>query len=427
MTYRSTASDLARRFAPLLTAAGLALALVSGGVRAAAPPVGAPDDAAASRIVGIADIHGAFDELTGILRTAGLVDDRHRWIGGNAVLVQTGDYFDRGLGVREAMNLLMALEREAPRAGGRALVLLGNHEVMNLVGRTRDVNPDLYAKFADGDSEKRREKAWAAFVKLADARAKLLGSRPKVYDVTREDWMAAHPPGLLEYMEAISPNGTYGRWLRRRPAVVNVDGTVFMHAGLDPATAPDSLDDVNDEVHGDIEAFDGYRRYLVDSKIILPFFTLPEVLAAAQAEAVSLAALVSRAKEGDTAAADWLRSLNPRHVDVIRGVLDVGNSSLLSGDGPMWFRGFAQWSDEEGPALIQTLLDKYRVERFVTGHTVQSPSRVNDRFGGRVFLIDTGMLSSTYTGGRASALEITGGAITAVYTDSTAVLQGGGR
>jgi len=341
--------------------------------------------------------------------------------------VQTGDIFDRGLGVREALNLLMALERQAPRTGGRAYVLLGNHEVMNLLGQTRDVNPDLYEKFADGDSEKRREKAWTAFVKLGDARAKQLGSRPAVYDVTREDWMAAHPPGMLEYLDAIAPGSTYGDWLRRRPAAVDVDGTVFMHAGLDPATAPATLDDVNDEVRGDIEAFDGYRRYLADKKIILPFFTMPEVLAAAQAEAVSLAALVSRAKEGDTAATDWLRRLDPRHIDVIKGVLDVGNSSLLSGAGPMWFRGFAKWSDEEGPALIQQLLDKYHVERFVTGHTVQSPSSVNDRFGGRVFLIDTGMLSSTYTGGRASALEITAGTISAVYSDSTTVLQGGGR
>jgi len=424
MKLRPEPAGLSHRFAAVL-AAGLALALVSGGVRAAVPPAGASDDVAASHIVAVADIHGAFDALAGILQAAHLTDDSHRWVGGDAVLVQTGDYFDRGLGVREAMNLLMALERQAPRTGGRVYVLLGNHEVMNLLGQTRDVNPDLYEKFADDDSDTRRERAWTEFQKLADARAKQLGSRPKVYDVTREDWMAAHPPGMLEYLDAMAPGSAYGDWLRRRPAVVDVDGTVFMHAGLDPATAPRSLDDVNDQVHGDIEAFDRYRRYLVDQKIILPFFTFNEVLAAAQAEAVSISTLVSRAKEGDTTAADWLRRLDPRHIDVLKGVLDVGNSSLLSGDGPMWFRGFARWSDEEGPALIQQLLDKYHVERFVTGHTVQSPSRVNDRFGGRVFLIDTGMLSSTYTGGRASALEITDGTITAVYSDSTTVLEGG--
>ncbi len=36
-------------------------------------------------------------------------------------------------------------------------------------------------------------------------------------------------------------------------------------------------------------------------------------------------------------------------------------------------------------------------------------------FGGGVFLIDTGMLSSFYPGGRASALEIQGDEVTAIY------------
>jgi hypothetical protein len=39
-----------------------------------------------------------------------------------------------------------------------------------------------------------------------------------------------------------------------------------------------------------------------------------------------------------------------------------------------------------------------------------------------VFLIDTGMLSSHYTGGRSSALEISGETITAIYTDGREVL-----
>ena len=45
------------------------------------------------------------------------------------------------------------------------------------------------------------------------------------------------------------------------------------------------------------------------------------------------------------------------------------------------------------------------------------------RFGNKVFLIDTGMLSSYYPGGRASALEICGdGKFIAVYLDQQVVL-----
>ncbi len=63
------------------------------------------------------------------------------------------------------------------------------------------------------------------------------------------------------------------------------------------------------------------------------------------------------------------------------------------------------------------LLDQYSVSHFVVGHTILTGMRITARFGARVFLIDTGMLSSHYEGGRASALEIEGDRITAVYLD----------
>ena len=74
---------------------------------------------------------------------------QHQWIGGTTVLMQTGDIFDRGPKVREALDLLMRLEEEARRAGGRVEALLGNHEVMNLLHEFRDVSPASYAAFAD--------------------------------------------------------------------------------------------------------------------------------------------------------------------------------------------------------------------------------------------------------------------------------------
>jgi hypothetical protein len=55
------------------------------------------------------------------------------------------------------------------------------------------------------------------------------------------------------------------------------------------------------------------------------------------------------------------------------------------------------------------------VEHFVVGHTVQEDGRIRVRFGGAVFLIDTGMLASYVPGGRGSALEIAGGTVSAIY------------
>ena len=63
----------------------------------------------------------------------------------------------------------MALEPQAKDAGGRAFALLGNHEVMNLIGETRDVTREIFATFADANSEKRRQQAWEDYAKLAAA------------------------------------------------------------------------------------------------------------------------------------------------------------------------------------------------------------------------------------------------------------------
>ena len=92
-------------------------------------------------------------------------------------------------------------------------------------------------------------------------------------------------------------------------------------------------------------------------------------------------------------------------------------------DGPLWFRGYDKWSDEEGMAQIGKVLEAYKAAHIVVGHTVQKGGRIRPRFDNKVFLIDTGMLSSYYPGGRASALEICGDAkFTAEYMDQQIVL-----
>src|SRR6187431_899212 len=48
------------------------------------------------RVVAIGDVHGAYSQFVSILRAAGLIDSRERWIGGKALLIQTGDVLDRG-------------------------------------------------------------------------------------------------------------------------------------------------------------------------------------------------------------------------------------------------------------------------------------------------------------------------------------------
>ena len=57
------------------------------------------------------------------------------------------------------------------------------------------------------------------------------------------------------------------------------------------------------------------------------------------------------------------------------------------------------------------------MKRIVVGHTPQPNGEIRRRFGGKVFLIDTGMLSNYFKGGKASALEISKDSIRAIYID----------
>jgi hypothetical protein len=379
---------------------------------------------AAGRVVAIGDIHGSIDGLTAILRTAGLADGRV-WTGGRATFVQTGDFTDRGSGERAVMDLLMALEPQALAAGGRAVILFGNHEAMNLLGELRDVTPEIFATFATGGSETRREEAWREYEKFHAERASKLGpSAPK--PLARDAWLAAHPPGFFEYRDAFSPDGAYGKWLRRLPAAVQVDGTILLHGGIHPDTLPDSIDDLNKQVAREIRTFDDYSRHLVDRGVILPFFTMQETLDAIQAEAQAIAAAQTATKNGDqpsAAHAQLLGGVDRKHVEVIQGIARLGTWAVLNPNGPLWFRSYATWPSPERAGDVDKILKKYKARRLVVGHTIPASMRITPRFDRRIFLIDTGMLSTHYKGGRASALEIDGDRVTAIYQDGRVTLD----
>src|SRR5216684_891839 len=360
-------------------------------------------------IVSIADVHNYFDDFVSILRHTGLIDQQNHWTGGKTTFVQVGDLLDRGPKPREGMDLMMALEKEAPQAGGRVVGLLGNHEMMNIMGDLRYVNPVNYASFADGNSAMRQKAAYDEYVKWRGGHAALIAELPQPMELTEAEWMARHPLGFVEQREAFGPKGEYGEWLRGHDAVAEINGVIFLHGGIHPDLANTKPDAMNKRIHDEMMAFDASEQYLQNEKLILPFFTLQEINSVLQAEVV--AELKSRVLANDERQAKVLQFL--RHEDWFS----------VRVNGPLWFRGYDQWSDEEGAPQVSKLLERYKATHLVVGHTVQKGGRIRPRFGNKVFLIDTGMLSSYYPGGRASALEICGGAkFIAVYLDQQVVL-----
>ncbi|HEY3204887.1 MAG TPA: metallophosphoesterase [Thermoanaerobaculia bacterium] len=374
--------------------------------------------AATPSIVAVGDVHGDLAALKTILVEAGVLDASGAWVGGETVLVQVGDLIDRGPSMRGTLDFVMALEQAAPKHGGRVVSVLGNHEIMNITGDLRYVAPANYAEFADAGSEKRRAEAWLQVRDLRKQRARKLGqAEPPSGSQERQAWLEAHPAGFLEHQAAFGPDGTYGRWLRARPACFVAQGTAFLHGGLAPAFARVSLEEIDRRVHQDLATFDSYKRLFVAQELILVFFDLPETIRAVREELKALvdAEAASRAATTETGKTYTTRAADAERRKTYERFLDWYGWTINSPDGPFWFRGYSQWSDAEGDAEMPRLLAAAGVQRFVVGHTVQENGRIRVRFGGAVFLIDTGMLSSYFIGGRGSALEIAGGTVSAIY------------
>ena len=124
------------------------------------------------RVVAVGDVHGSYGEFLAVLRLAGIIDQRDRWAGGKAHLVQTGDILDRGTETRPVMELLMRLEGEASKAGGRVHALLGNHEFMNVLGDLRYVSREEYKAFEVPSSRREWDRFYRSNSGAARQRAK---------------------------------------------------------------------------------------------------------------------------------------------------------------------------------------------------------------------------------------------------------------
>ncbi|HJT90131.1 MAG TPA: metallophosphoesterase [Bryobacteraceae bacterium] len=185
------------------------------------------------RVVAVGDVHGDYEQFVKVLRSAGLVDQYANWTGGRTHLVQTGDVVDRGTNSRAVLDLLMKLEKQAAAAGGAVHCLIGNHEALDVSGDLRYVSAADFAAFGSEESGANRE--------AVTARA------------TPTENGGSGQPGAVEYRAAFGPTGQYGRWIRSHNAVIKIDRTLFVHAGIGPSYAGWTIDRINEAVRRDLE------------------------------------------------------------------------------------------------------------------------------------------------------------------------------
>jgi hypothetical protein len=210
--------------------------------------------AGVERVVAVGDVHGDFGQFTAVLRDAGLIDQRDRWSGGKAHLVQVGDVPDRGPDTRKIMDFLMRLEGQARKAGGYVHALIGNHEAMNLYGDLRYTTPEEFAAFRTDRSEQVRDAFFEQHVAELKRNPPPEGL-PTFDEAYRRKWDEQHPLGYFEHRVAFGPNGKYGKWIRSHNAVIQINETVFVHGGISPKYAGLSLREINERVRAELDDF----------------------------------------------------------------------------------------------------------------------------------------------------------------------------
>jgi hypothetical protein len=252
---------------------------------------------AARRVVAIGDLHGDLAATRAALRLAGALGPDDRWAGGDLVVVQTGDQLDRGDDEPQILDLLERLSKEAAAAGGALHALNGNHEVMNVEGDFRYVTPDGLRDYA--------------------------GTEASVHGRAIE----GAPPEQRGRAAAFLPGEAVAKRLAKRPSVVQVGDSVFVHGGLLEKHVRHGLDRIN----RDIQAWMSAPR-------------------------------LSRAP-------------------------DIATSP----DGPLWLRVHSDGEPSSSTCeeLVKTLA-LLSAKRLVVGHTVQ-PQGINSACAGRVWRIDVGL------------------------------------
>ena len=159
---------------------------------------------AAPRIIALGDLHGDLQQTLKALKIGGLIDDQNRWIGGNTVLVQTGDQLDRGDDEDAILLLFEDLVAQAAAAGGAVHVLNGNHELMNAYFDFRYVTEGGFTDFA-ATPEALKDPEFQSLHENQRGRA-----------------------------AAFRPGGPYALILAKRNTILKIGDTVFVHGGVLP-------------------------------------------------------------------------------------------------------------------------------------------------------------------------------------------------
>jgi hypothetical protein len=316
----------------------------------------------ASKVTAVGDLHGSYDKAIRLLQAADLLDEDLRWIGGEQHLVVAGDFIDRGPGDRPLMDFFRRLQPESEAAGGRVHILLGNHEVMNLMRDLRYVNPEAHQFWADDEKKADRRAAWRIFSSSATANAN--GTRSKA------DFEEKFPPGYFARLQSFNPEGEYGQWLLGLPATVKINDVVFLHGGMTVESAALGVDEINQRLQDVLRRHLEAREVMEKKGVITPLMTFGEILWMARS-AVNQADRLSRAL-----------------VEAAQELDETFKSPLLGEMGPLWYRGGSFEDERIEREMLVRALELLDAKAIVVAHSPTQNQQITSRFYGQLYRVD---------------------------------------
>lgn len=318
-------------------------------------------------IVAVGDLHGDLPNARRVLRFSDVIDDFDNWSGNVDFFVQTGDIIDRGDDTIALFKWMDKLRAQAIAVGDTVMSNLGNHEWMNMIGDWRYVYPTEIKTFGSVAARQRVissgsiGRSWAGNYSTASR----LPLHPSL-GPPNTPYPSQDPSSHLHYEKEDTVDIDFDLWMfhdHRKPESKNPlshAAISFVHGGLSPTY-----------------------------KGLSPFPSKINELS------TSLMAKLQR------------RTQPPPHPPNPYPGLPVGTTAeeqeMYSGDGPVWYRGWA--TDDEATACkkVDAVLAKTGTRRMVMGHTPDFKNIVS-RCNGKIVIIDTG-ISHAY-GGVLSALSI---------------------
>ena len=322
-----------------------------------------------SEVIAIGDVHGAYAEFVSLLTEIGLVDDDANWSGGNKHLVSLGDLVDRGKDSRQVIELVMKLTQQAQEAGGAVSLVFGNHEIMLMTGDFRYVSNIEFAAYENLETKVERQLLFERFKAI----------NPNSDDV-EQDFEDTYPKGFNGLVNAFSPQGHIGKWLRANGvSILKINDTIYVHGGVSAQTLKRSLTEINEKGR---ELLNDYDQL---SDVILQHGFLPYSVKADN----GLLHINNRLQEKNAKDQPWF--------DSGEQLLRLQDSMLFAASGPFWYRGNANCPELSESFTLDDMQIEYDASHVVVGHTVKY-RRLMSRVNGKVILADTGMLAAYYNG-----------------------------